>query len=612
MLRGNIPDEIIEAILKHHDIVETVGKYVSLSKRGKNYLGLCPFHSEKTPSFTVSPDKQIFHCFGCGAGGNVIKFVMDVEGMSFPETVRQMAEDIALQVSWEDSAEDSGAQRDADLYEAHELAAKWFHYILLNTEYGRRAMDYLRSRGFSQKLIDTFRIGYAPDSWDSLTQFLAKKEFDLSRMEKAGLLAAKQDGSGYVDRFRDRIMFPIADPKGKVIAFGGRVLQDGQPKYLNSPETPLFTKSQSLYNFHQARAAIRKKGSIVLFEGYVDVIKAWSAGVENGVATLGTALTERHAGILKRNAEHVVLCYDGDNAGLNAAGKSIPLLEAVGLKVTVAQLPDKMDPDEYVAAYGADRFVKDIIEAPVSVPAFRLSMMKRGYRLHDHEDRLRYIKSAVKFVSELASPTEREHYLRQISEEFQYSFDALKQETNEIRSNYQKKQSSGDNNEIPWNNVMNVKRSVRNDIPPLRPAYYNAERQLLFVMMSDRDAAMHVQSHLGDRFNVDSHAAIAAYLYAYYAEHDELNLGSFLSALQDAKLEREASSISLMDINASAGLNVLDDLIGVIKDRYEGHTVINRLKEEVKEAIQRGDDIRAAQIELEIIALERKLKKQDV
>ncbi|MGO4375307.1 DNA primase, partial [Paenibacillus sp. MCAF20] len=294
MTFAKIPDEVISEILKHNDIVETVGKYVHLTKHGKYMKGLCPFHSEKTPSFTVTPERQIFYCYGCGKGGNVIRFLEELEGYSFPEAARALAEDagIAVPDSW--SSDDGGSNNPenaerAKLIEAHELTAKLYHYMLNNSKQGVEAKRYLRERGLSDKLIDHFMIGFATDEWNRLADFLEKRGFDLALMEKGGLLSAKTDGSGYVDRFRNRIMFPIWDKDGKTTAFAGRIIGDGQPKYLNSPETMLFTKSRIVYNLHHARTAIRKSKQAVIFEGYMDVIKSWSAGVKNGIATMGTA-----------------------------------------------------------------------------------------------------------------------------------------------------------------------------------------------------------------------------------------------------------------------------------------------------------------------------------
>lgn len=392
-----IPEEVIEAVLRQHDIVDTVSKHVHLTKQGKYMKGLCPFHSEKTPSFTVTPERQIFHCYGCGKGGNAIKFRMEIEGLTFPEAVRIMAEE--AHIPFEDKGRsfgDSPQNRELEqLLQAHEWTSKFYHYLLKNTEYGKPAMEYLKSRGFTDKAIDTFQIGYAPARWDTLVQFLDKRSFDLGAMEKGGLLSSKQDGSGFVDRFRDRVIFPLHNRSGKVIAFAGRVLGEGQPKYLNSPESKLFSKSRTLYNLHQAKNEIRKSRQIVLFEGYGDVISAWEAGVHNGVATMGTALTESHASIMRSLADEVLVCYDGDQAGQAAALKSIPILENAGFQVRIALLSEGLDPDEFIRKYGAERFKHQVLDGAVSSVKFRLIYLKkkpytarrrRKGRLHQRSD----------------------------------------------------------------------------------------------------------------------------------------------------------------------------------------------------------------------------------
>lgn len=375
---GSIPEKVIDAVLEQHDIVDTVSRYVHLTKQGKYMKGLCPFHSEKTPSFTVTPERQIFYCYGCGKGGNAIKFRMEIEGLSFPEAVKVMAEEshIAVPEGLGGPAHQPNPERDR-LLQAYEWTAKFYHYLLKNTEHGKAAMDYLRQRGFTDKMIDLFQIGYAPDTWNTLVQFLSRRSFDLEEAEKGGLLTKRSDGGDYLDRFRDRIMFPIHDRSGKVIAFAGRILGEGQPKYLNSPESKLFNKSRTLYNLHQARPSIRKSRQIVLFEGYGDVISAWEAGVQNGVATMGTSLTENHASLMKTMADEVLVCYDGDRAGQAAAMKVIPLLENVGLNIRIAVLSDGLDPDEFIRKYGAERFMRQIIEGAVSTTKFKLIYLKK-------------------------------------------------------------------------------------------------------------------------------------------------------------------------------------------------------------------------------------------
>ncbi|MBU5440473.1 DNA primase [Paenibacillus sp. MSJ-34] len=602
---GNIPDEVIAAVIARHDIVDTVSKYVHLTKQGKYMKGLCPFHSEKTPSFTVTPEKQIFHCYGCGKGGNVIRFLMDIEGYSFPEAVKWMAEEADIPVSWELSDHRSPRNQMRDiLLQAHEWSAKLYHFLLNNTDHGRPAMDYLRARGITDKLINQFQIGYAPNRWDTLTQFLTKREFDLALMEKGGLLSQRTDGTGYIDRFRDRIIFPIWDQHGKVIAFAGRLMGEGQPKYLNSPETQLFNKSRSLYHFHQAKASIRKSREVVLFEGYVDVIQAWDAGVTNGVASMGTALTEEHVRFLKQQAERAIICYDGDEAGKAAAMKAVPLLEKAGLDVRVALLPDRMDPDEYVKTYGKERFRRQIIESAVSVTKFKLIYLKKNHILLEEEGKIRYVKDAVKVIAEISSPTEREVYLKELSHEFKIEYETLKQECNELRLSLQKLRQAGDNKDNLWNNVMNEKRATP---PHLLPAYHNAERSLLALMFQDAEVARYVQDRLGDRFNVEDHAALAAYLYAYYAQGKEPDISRFISSLMDDRLEKVASSISMTDLRIEFNAQMLDDYIREI-GKVPKLADIERKKEEMLHAQRSGDSVRAAQIASEIIALERDLK----
>jgi len=604
---GMIPQTIIDEVLRRHEIAETVGKYVHLAKNGKYLKGLCPFHSEKTPSFTVTPEKGIFHCYGCGKGGNAIKFVMEMEGETFPEAVKRMAEEVGIAANWATATneEPTPYQKERQtLHEAHTYSAKLYHYLLRNTEAAKPALDYLRSRGFTDTLIEEFGLGYAPARWDTLTGALERKGYAAAEMEAGGLLSRRQEGEGYVDRFRDRVMFPIHDGKGQVVAFAGRLLANGQPKYLNSPESPIFNKSRTLYRLHEARSAIRRTRQAVLFEGYVDCIKAWSAGVHNGVATMGTALTAEHAAMLKRFADEIVLCYDGDDAGQAAAHKSIPLLEGEGFTVRVSVLPGRMDPDEYITAHGAESFVREFIEGAVSAIKFQLIYLRKSHILLEEDGRIRYLREAVKLVAGKDSPTERELLLKELAGEFGVSLDALKQECLEVRQ----KEKMGNTGDIPagtWNNVWNEKRSSSKH-PPLAPAYMQAERQLLSWMMQDGDTALLVQQQLGEDFHVEDHAALAAYLYAYYAQGNDPDIGRFITYLHDDRLERAASAIALDDTPYDE--RVLQDCLRTI-GRASLMRDIDRKREEMHHAERSGDPIKAAQILTEIIALEKQRKQ---
>jgi DNA primase len=607
MSNGRIPDPIIEAVLKHHDIVDVVGKFVQLSKQGRYMKGLCPFHSEKSPSFTVTPEKQIFYCYGCHMGGNAIHFLKEIEGLSFGEAVRQMAEEANIPIGWETPTEQQTEQQleKTKLLQAYELSAKWYHHVLLNTVQGKEAMQYLRHRGLTDKWIEHFQIGYAPPAWDTLAQFLEKRQFLLPLMEQGGLLSARSSG-GYVDKFRDRILFPICDVKGRVIAFGGRAMGDVQPKYMNSPESVLFNKSSSLYNLHHARTMIRKNRQVVLFEGYVDVVKAWEAGVTNGVATMGTALTEEHAGRLKRDADEVVVCYDGDNAGQTAAFKSITTLEKAQLHVRIAMLPDGLDPDEYIGKHGAESFLREVIEAAVPTMKYKLVFERKKFNLQQLDGRRQYLDVAIRMIAELTSPIDREHYARELASDFQYSMDAIKQEMNEHRQEFLKKQQIGDNKQHSWNNDMNIGR-MSEQAPSLLKAFHNSEKKLLSAMIHDSEIAEYVQQRLDDQFNVEAHAALAAYLYAYYAQGNAPDASRYIATLQDEQLESVASSILMLDDNEANNAQAIDDYIRVIL-QYPQLQAIEQRSQEAIRAQQAGDIALAAQLQVEIITLKQKLK----
>jgi DNA primase len=603
---GMIPQAVIDEVLRRTDIVETVGRYVHLTKAGKYMKGLCPFHSEKTPSFTVTPEKQIFHCYGCGKSGNAIKFVMEMEGETFPETVRRMAEALGIPTAWsaERPAEPSPRQKQREnLLRAYEYAARLYHYLLLNTDAGKSALDYLQSRGIGRKLIEEFGIGFAPARWDTLVQQLQRQGFAPEEMEAGGLLSRKQDG-GYIDRFRDRVMFPIRDGEGKVVAFAGRLMSDGQPKYLNSPESPLFNKSRTLYRLHEAKPAIRKSRRVVLFEGYVDCIKAWAAGVANGVATMGTALTAEHAALLRRFADEAIVCYDGDDAGQAAAHKCIPLLEEAGFRVRIGLLPGRMDPDEYIAAHGPEAFVREVVEASVSAVKFQLIYLRKSHILLEEDGRIRYLRDAVRLIARRDSATERELLLKDLAQEFGVSLETLKQDASEVRQQ-EKLGNAGDIPTGTWNNVWNEKRSL-SKLPRLLPAYVQAERQLLGWMMQDAETARLVQERIGDAFHVEDHAALAAYLYAYYAQGNDPDAGRFIAFLQDDRLERAAGAIALEA--APFDERALEDCLRTI-GRAALSKEIDRKKEDLHRAERTGDILLAAQIAREIITLEKRRKE---
>ncbi len=597
-----IPEETIEKIRISVDIVDVVSEYVQLKKQGRNYFGLCPFHGENTPSFSVSPDKQIFHCFGCGAGGNVFSFLMDLEGYSFSEAAINLANKVNIDLSdYEQPTVVSDKNNEASkMQEAHELLKKFYHHLLLNTKEGQPALDYLTNRGFTREIIDKFEIGYALDSWDFATKFLQKRGFRPELMERAGLLVKKEDTGTFFDRFRNRIMFPIWDHQGKTIAFSGRVLDKGQePKYLNSPETIIFNKSKTLYNFHQARLAIRKQQQVVLFEGFADVIAADTADVPNSIGTMGTSLTDEHVKIIRRNVESVVICYDSDNAGLDAALRASTMLGEAGCYVRVATMPNGMDPDDYIRKYGAEKFKNDVIGASLTLMAFKMQYLRKGKNLQDEGDRIRYIEDVIKEISSLEKAVERDHYLRQLSSEFSISLDALKTQQLQYYKSERKKRDNFSSNR----NNTKAKPAVSKH---LLKAYHNAERYLIAYMLRSRDIAEKIQDQLQAEFNIEEHRAIVTYLYAFYEEGFEPDISTLLTRVHDESLKRIVTDIAMMSIEEEVSDSVLSDYVKQVLN-HKKMSMIKEKESEQLEAERSKDYLKAATIANEIIQMKKAL-----
>lgn len=597
-----IAEEKVNEIRQAVEIVDVIGDYVQLKKQGRNYFGLCPFHGENSPSFSVSPDKQIYHCFGCGAGGNVFSFLMDIDGLSFQEAAVKLAERANVELQLEGPSVNRSPQLpegSKQMIEAHELLRKFYHHLLVNTKEGQDALEYLLNRGFTMESIDRFQIGYALPSWDFVSKLLEKRGFSLELIEKAGLVIQREKDGTYFDRFRDRIMFPILDHQGNTIAFSGRSLGGEEPKYLNSPETQIFNKSKVLYNFHLARASIRKQQQAVLFEGFADVISANRAGVENGVATMGTSLTDEHIVLLKRNVQAVTICYDSDKAGIEAAFRASNMLSKAGFAVRVATMPDGMDPDDFIKTHGEEKFKNDIIGSSATLMAFKLIYYRRGKNLQHEGDRLQYIEEVLKEISALDKAVEKDMYLRQLANEFSLSLDALVQQQNQLS---QAGSSKRQNQPRPEKSPVIISRKAE-----LKPAYHTAERRLIFHMMRNADIAYKVQEMLeGNTLNIDEHQAIITYLFAYYEKGHDPDPSAFLNYLQDNKLKRVVADIEMMPLNEEISDQELSDYIKQVLN-YQKMLKIKEKMAEQKQAERQNDILRAAAIATEIIQLRKTL-----
>ncbi|TSB46748.1 DNA primase [Alkalicoccobacillus porphyridii] len=596
-----IPEEKIEEIRKSSDIVDVISQFVQLKKQGKQYTGLCPFHGEKSPSFSVSPEKQVYHCFGCGAGGNVFTFLRDHEGYSFTDSVKYLADKggIDLPEAMHQSSESRSSNHQfAEMLRGHEEAATFYQRVFAFTEEGNAGREYASQRGFTNEQLTHFQIGFAPNGWENLATFLTKKNFTEASLVQAGLVAERDQSEGVYDRFRNRLMFPIWDSQGKVVGFSGRLVGEGKPKYLNSPDTPIFHKNKLLYGLHLARASIRKKNIAVLLEGAADVVAAWGAGVDNGVATLGTALTEEHAKILRRNAEHILICYDSDSAGQSAAFRSASLLEKAGCTVSITTMPEGYDPDDYIKAFGAERFNSDVIGSGQTVMAFKMKYLRQEKNLRDEGERMSYIEEVLEELAALPRAIERDYYLRQLADEFSLSLDVLKQEQYRM---YRETKTIHPAKEATQVSNVSERRQVRQK--RLLPAYQNAERILLVLMMENEDLAWRIQEQLGSAFNVDEHQALFAYLLAYYGKGNEANPKEFLQSIEDASLVRLASELSTMTVNVECSEEELEDYIKLIQD-YPKRVEIQQKQAELK---LEHDPITQARLLIEIQHLKREL-----
>jgi DNA primase len=412
-----ISEDKIDEVRRASDIVDVISSYLPLKKRGKSYLGLCPFHGEKTPSFNVSAEKQMYHCFGCGAGGNVFTFVMNIEKVSFVESVRTLAERAGIVIP-EREADKAQATENEGLYEACKAAGLHFHENMSAGSEGKIALEYFRHRGFSEGTIRKFGLGYSRNTWDDLVQFIRAKQADPLTYEKAGLILKRDDGS-YYDRFRGRCMFPLFSPTGRTIGFGARKLREDDPlgKYINSPETPIFNKSRNLYGLHQAREALRDRGMAIMVEGYADLISVYQAGIENIVASSGTALTEEQIHLIGRYAKSIVLVYDGDSAGSAATARGAELVIEQGLDVSIATLPSGEDPDSFVRKQGKEAFAA-LVAGAVSFLDFKAESFRTAGMLQTPEGKTQAVRSLVQTISKVKDEIKRTFMVQSVAERY--------------------------------------------------------------------------------------------------------------------------------------------------------------------------------------------------
>ena len=456
------PPSFIDELVARNPIEDVVGQYVNLKRSGSNMFGLCPFHGEKTASFSVNPDKGIYYCFGCHKGGGVVNFQMEIEGLSYPDAVRALAKRAGMTVP-EDEQYQSRYRQQERLWALHKEAARFFHSQLY-APIGKDALQYALGRGMPKSTLTAFGIGYAPDSWDMLVKAMRAKGYTDQELKDSGLVTVSQKNGNLFDRFRDRLMFPIIDVRGNVIGFGGRIMKkdDNAAKYLNSPETLIFNKRKNLFALNLSKKS--KLGYMILVEGYMDAIALHQYGFDCAVASLGTALTEDGAALLSRYTDQVVLIYDGDQAGQNATKRAIPILEKAGLQVKVLQMRDAKDPDEYLKKFGADKF-KLLLEESSNRIEYQLNAIRKKYDIREDDQKVKYLRESADLISTLPSAVQREVYSGRVAETAKISADAMKLEIDQAykRRKWQEKKKQEKIDLEPARAMQPKSRTIRYD-----------------------------------------------------------------------------------------------------------------------------------------------------
>lgn len=599
-MQAQIPEEVIENIRRENDIVDIIEEYVPLKKQGRNYFGLCPFHEEKSPSFSVTKDKQIFHCFGCGKGGNVITFLMEVESFSFIETLHFLADKSGITLPERPQKQANLTEEAHTLLSAYEWLTKYYYHLLKYSNDGETGKKYLLDRGITEATMDVFQLGYATINSDFTVEFLLKKGFHQQSLVKAGMLSTK-DNQHFTDVFRGRVIFPIRNHLGRTVAFGGRSYQGEEPKYLNSPEHELFQKGNILFNFDMAKRHIRKSNQAVIFEGYMDVLAAYQADVTNAVATLGTALTLNQAKLLKRYVDTVIICYDADPAGFKASYQAAQLLEQVGCDVKVANMPDKMDPDDYIKEYGGKSFKEHVITRSDSLFRFYMKYKRTNFDLSIDSERIAFVEEMVVLLATVESSIEREFHVKELADEFNLSTEIIHHDVEEHKKKYNKQYK--DNSKQKSKAIQAPKRYVKNQ---MLPAYNNAERFLLAHMFKQSNIIDKVQQTLGVQFNIDEHKIILTHLYALYEKYHDFNVSQLIDKLDDEHLKQIVTEIAMISTDEEITEPVLNDYIHIIRSESTDIAYLRTLQHKQK---QEENPILAAKIGLEIIEIKRQLKQ---
>lgn len=567
-------EQFIDEIKSNNNIVDVVSEYVTLKRTGTSYKGLCPFHKEKTPSFSVSSDKQIFHCFGCGVGGDVVKFLMNIENVDFKEAIELLADRAKMELPQDDEIIDMERVKLKErLYHMNVDTAKYFYQNLLSSQ---EAINYINKRKLDEKTVKKFGLGFALGTGNDLRKYLLGLGYTDDEMVTGGLII-KNDNNVYVDRFRQRLMFPIFDSKDRVIAFGGRVLDDSLPKYMNSPETPVYSKSKNVFALNVARKS--KVNRFLMVEGYMDVISLHKNGIPNAVASLGTALTESQGRLLKKYASEIIIGYDSDGAGQAATMRGLDILSAIGCNVKVLKIAGAKDPDEFVNKYGPDRFIK-LMDNAITLVEYKLEKLKKDLDITTTDGKIEYLKKIAVIISKIESSIERDIYIKKVAAEVGIGVEAIYAEINKLvyKNEYKQVKFKPDDKEVK-SQTDNV---TLDGIP--ENVYY-AEKMVIFLLcQNDNLIYQNLKKHIDyNKFKVNLYKELAEILYKYYERNKKTNIVDLFSNDEQVNI-----ITGIMQEEYDFGNNIeraIEDVINILK-KYE----LEEEKNEILKKLEKRED----------------------
>ncbi|OCX09415.1 DNA primase [Lactobacillus crispatus] len=603
-MAGRIPEDFISEVRSNVNIVDVISQYVSLEKKGKDYIGLCPFHQEKTPSFTVNADKQFFKCFGCGKGGNVFKFLMYKDDLTFPESVERVAEfaHIAMPNGY---GHNSGTKLNP-LMQMHQDAVDFYHRVLLTTKAGERGMQYAQKRELDQEILDHFKIGYAPKADNVLITYLRSKGYQDDDLAQSGLFVQARDGQLY-DRFRDRLMFPLDNENGRTIGFSGRRISNDktEAKYMNSPETEIFTKSKVLFHFAEAKKAARGEGHLVLYEGYMDVIAAYKAGVKSGIASMGTSLTDDQIYLLRRITPNIIINYDGDDPGVHAEERAARMFNKDGnFNLGIVVLPEKLDPDEYVKKYGAEKYLEEV-KGALTPTDFFLKRLEQKYNLDNDREKIAYLGEAVKEIAQVRNPVEQDMYTEKLAKSSGVSIASLKanlakerRRNNRARNHVRNSQRNSPDYPIdvplPGDEDVPTEQSVVEKNP--------SQTRLLYLFIHSTDAQKYMLEGQFHFPNQDFETLAQDWL-KYAETHENPQIDGFLDFIPE-QLQGIIVDAEMAQMPKDSTIQEVDALVLALK-RRNIYSRLNELQAQLQDAKRKNDAQGIIAITQEIIGLKR-------